>query len=225
VTSPARRSRRVWFAALAIAAGGVVLLIGAVFVPPGWWAPPTAVDGSRFEHDVAAEVSRVRPASEATWSMGIAEDALNAWLAHRLRRWVDHDEALAWPEGLANVQVHLGNDHAIELAARQSGIVWRVRFRATVEEETIAFTPEVAHAGLLRVPEVGLEWLLSLLPEGTITQEGVIRMPTVGSLGDGRRVALRGVESMAGVWVLRLETISSGEDGQKNQGDVFIEDD
>lgn len=225
MTSPARRNRRGWYGAIAVASGVVVLLVGTVFVPPGWWAPPTSSDGSRFEHDLAAEISRVRPANESLWSLGIAEEPLNAWLAHRLRRWVSHDEALAWPEGIANVQVHLRNENTIELAARQSGIVWRVRFRVSIEEESFAFAPEVAHAGLLRVPAVGLEWMLSLLPEGTLRNDGVIRIPREGALGDGRRVVVQAFESRAGVWVLRLETISSGEGSQNDQENVLIGDD
>jgi hypothetical protein len=204
----------------------VVLVIGALFLRPGWWAPPADTDANLFEQEVLAAIHRIRePDPAARWGMVIEEGAVNGWLATRLKRWVDHDETLAWPEGIHEVQVHLLGDSRLTLAARSGGIVWRVRLAASLEENAIAFVPESAHAGLVPVPGVGLEWILALLPEGSITDDGAIRIPNDAKLADGRRVVVRELQSGGGSWVVVLETIAFGEGGQKPPPDASIVDD
>jgi len=225
VSLPARQRRRGWYTALAIVSCVLVVALGALFIPPGWWAPSTAIDGSRFEQEVSSELSRIRPPEKATWAMAIGERELNAWLANRLQRWIEHDEALSWPEGLQQVQLHLRGDGVVEIGTQSGGIIWRVCLKATLEEQAIAFTPVSAHAGLVPVPATGLDWLLELLPEGSLDADGFVRVPNEGALADGRRVVLGSIKPRSGTWVLNLETVSPGEVSQQRPTDTSISND
>ena len=50
--------------------------------------------GEAFEQALAAELTKVRPAGEE-WAISIDPADINAWLATRLPKWIEHDPGLA----------------------------------------------------------------------------------------------------------------------------------
>ena len=83
--------------ALAILLGAAIAAFVLAAMPPV--ARPTLPDdaearGEAFERALAAALTKVRPAGEE-WAIAIDPADINAWLAIRLPKWIEHDLTLA----------------------------------------------------------------------------------------------------------------------------------
>src|SRR5574342_146169 len=99
-----RKLRRVILRALAavslcvlvlLVVGGLVLY-RLTSAAPAWWAPvdpsdPAAADSARaVENTVSTLSHKARPPGEpATWTLSLSPGQANAWLASRLRAWME----------------------------------------------------------------------------------------------------------------------------------------
>jgi len=121
-----RRVRR-WILRSAVAA--LILIITAVFAgimlartPPSWWriidanSKPVQEAAQRVENGAATQLTRIRksdpggagnPADSKPWTIKLTAADANAWLAARLRPWLESQEGAAfrWPADLDRVQV------------------------------------------------------------------------------------------------------------------------
>jgi hypothetical protein len=199
---------------------------------PGWWPgldptdPAVIAQAEQVERAFANQVSLVRQGADGThdaeWKVKIGADSANAWLAVRLRRWVE-GEGVAWPEGVEQIRAGFSGER-VALGMRLSGesgggVIWA------------EFTPEVradgsvwleAHGAWVGVQRVPWSWALSGMerelasyaPEAAGTLGAVLdgemalMVEPVVSLPDGRRVRvmeLAAVEDGVGV---RLRTES-----------------
>lgn len=140
-----------------IAAAAALLLLGAAAwwlagLTPAWYRPPdpnnaaTAQLGEAAEYRLVEEFQKIRPEDEV-WRLRIPEDAINAWLATRLPRWLAGQD-VQWPAHLGPPQVHI-TPAGIEVAIASDDFGGRIgRFRAgpaitgdrlTLESPTLGF--------------------------------------------------------------------------------------
>lgn len=208
---------------LSLAALGVVYFLSRR--PPSWWNPPIADEPSAlalaesFEQRFAGEVSRVRP-DEAPWAVRIGEDQLNAWLALRLPRWLEHAGAPAE----AMVQAHV-RDGAIELAVRPSptSAVGVVEATPTLRDGALSLTISRVGLGAIGLPGASADLIVATLesladvPDQDDTTHAALALlrgrnvPAQVDLGDGRRVELLDIELRRGEIIAQLRTLTRRE--------------
>ena len=186
----------------------LALAIGAGFwsarTPPPWFKPPAASEavkerGWTVERRLAEAFSKVRT-EEPIWAIRVEEADLNAWLADRLRPWVEHRGA--WPEEIGAVQVRLAKGRlalAVELVDLGSVAVLEAEPVASKDDGSVTLRWTSAGFGRLRLPwpdarvrdavlgrlvgDTGGQAELATLLEG-------ISLPGAFDLPDGRRVSL-----------------------------------
>lgn len=84
-------------------------------VPPRWYQPPDAHDAEAnelaalVEHRLAEEMHRIRD-DNAPWQLRIREEQINAWLATRMSRWLEHEHGMEWPSQLGTPQVRFDRE-------------------------------------------------------------------------------------------------------------------
>lgn len=178
----------------------VVIFVVAAFLPPTWWAPVDADDvaaknrAGDFEQKVTAAIHEIRSEPDP-WGFRFTEQQANEWLATRLPAWIEHDQALDWPVGIRQVQVHLSGRSEVEIAAYSgAGLIWRARFEPIIDESSCRFRPISAGIGRLPIPGLGVEGLVALIPDGALEPDGTIAVPREFELVDGREVRLLGLE-------------------------------
>ena len=121
-------SRRVVIVLLSIVL--VLVLVAGIgywlaSLTPTWYRPPTSSDpsvvqlGETAEYRLVEEFQKIRP-DESSWRLRIPEDAINAWLATRLRRWMS-GRGVQWPEGVGVPQARL-TSHGVTLAVPLAGL-------------------------------------------------------------------------------------------------------
>jgi len=113
-----RRLRELGPRRVAIAVGLLFIGVAALFAwrlaetPPEWFLERAAAAGDRATRPaaVAAEnraltvLSAQRQPGDL-WRLELSEDDANAWLAHRLRPWLDREYPGLWPERLRTIAV------------------------------------------------------------------------------------------------------------------------
>ncbi len=220
----------------------VMVVLHRAGTQPGWWPgldPADAgviAEAEKVERAFANQVSMVRTGTggaggsgDADWKVKVGSGSANAWLAVRLRAWVE-GEGVAWPEGVEQIRAGFAGDRvALGMRVRGGrgggGVVWA------------QFTPEVrrdgsvwlkAHGAWVGTQRVPWFWALSGMerelavhaPEAAGTLGAVLagEMPLmvepVVRLPDGRRVRvleLAAVEDGVGV-ALRTEGGREGRD-------------
>ncbi|MGA0172512.1 MAG: hypothetical protein ACO3NL_02565, partial [Phycisphaerales bacterium] len=139
----------------------LALAIGAGFwsarTPPTWFkpAPPSEAVKERgwtVERRLAEEFSKIRN-EEPVWAVRVTEGDLNAWLADRLRPWVEHRGA--WPEAIGATQVRLADGKvslAVELVDLGSVAVLEAEPVASPEDGSVTLRWTSAGFGRLRLP-------------------------------------------------------------------------
>jgi len=180
------RSARPLLLILSSAAVALLLLGGVAWIqtrrPPEWWTPPRPDDAAAtalaesLERRLTEEVSRVRH-DETPWAVRLTEGQLNAWLALRLPRWIDHAGEPSRVESQVNMV-----DGGIEIGVRPLG-----------EGQTDSQSP--ASIGVLRlIPELR-EGALVL----TVASAGLGRLSLpilTGASGAAREMAVATAESL-----------------------------
>ena len=207
----------------------IAFAVGAVLLPPWWWSPAHPDDvtastrASRFEQEVTSRVHTIRKGGEP-WGFRVTQDQVNAWLATRLPKWIEHDASLRWPEGITAVQVRFGEGE-IELGGRGSGPVWRARFAADLKDGACQLQPIGGGIGRVPIQGVILQGVAGMVPEGVLQENGTIAMPTELELVDGRRIQLVDFEFVDGALGVLLVTHPSGDTGQEAPRDASTGDD
>jgi len=145
-------------AALVIAAG---FAISATLTraAPGWWNTPRDDETARarataMENAAVSELYRARPRGtdgppaesaawmSETWSVGLLENDINAWLAARMPRWLEGRPGLPdWPPTMSQLQVRFDN------GAVRAGV--RVDTPDGPRFVTASFRPEIDDRGSL----------------------------------------------------------------------------
>lgn len=93
-----------------IGAAGVYIAWRLSWQQPAWYAPPNPKDArivtlaDDTEYQLLEQTQMVRPVDEA-WALRITQAQINAWLAARLPRWIEHDANMTWPEQIGTPQV------------------------------------------------------------------------------------------------------------------------
>jgi hypothetical protein len=206
----------------------VMVVLHRAGTAPGWWpgldptAPEVIAEAEKVERAFANQVSMVREgageSADADWKVKVGSGSANAWLAVRLRAWVE-SEGVVWPEGVEQIRAGFAGDRvALGMRVTGGGVVWA------------QFTPEVrrdgsvwlkAHGAWVGTQRVPWWWALDGMqrelakhaPEaaGTLGAvldgEAPLMVEPVVRLPDGRRVRvleLAAVEDGVGV-ALRTE--------------------
>ncbi|MGA0871715.1 MAG: hypothetical protein ACO3SJ_02455 [Phycisphaerales bacterium] len=186
----------------------LALAIGAGFwsarTPPTWFKPVPPSEavkerGWTVERRLAEEFSKIRN-EEPVWAVRVTEADLNAWLADRLRPWVEHRGA--WPEAIGATQVRLADGKvslAVELVDLGSVAVLEAEPVASPEDGSVTLRWTSAGFGRLRLPwpDAGVRSaVLDRLLAGEAGSAELsalldgLSLPGAFDLPDGRRVSL-----------------------------------
>jgi hypothetical protein len=141
------RSRwsRVIVVVVVLALCGVALVWRLSRVPPAWYAPPPATDpivvelADRAEYRLVQEAQKIREPDQDVWTLRIRQEQINAWLAARLRQWIEH-EGERWPQQLGTPQVSVTPD-ALSIALPLVG-------ESTTRYIVARIKPVIAHGKL-----------------------------------------------------------------------------
>ncbi len=210
----------------AIGLSVVVWVLGMVLLTrldntPAWWpgvdpgSPEVIAEAEKLERAFANQVSLVREPTDAEgadWRVRISQKSANAWLAVRLRSWVE-SEGGRWPSDIESVRVGFVG-RKVTLGARVAGaagssVLWVTLTPEVRQDGSVWLRAHGARVGGVPVPG---SWVLSglerevekhapgatesvslravLAGEAPLMVEPVVRLP------DGRRVRI--VELAAG---------------------------
>lgn len=186
----------------------LALAIGAGFwsarTPPTWFKPVPPSEavkerGWTVERRLAEEFSKIRN-EEPVWAVRVTEGDLNAWLADRLRPWVEHRGA--WPEAIGATQIRLADGKvslAVELVDLGGVAVLEAEPVASPEDGSVTLRWTSAGFGRLRLPwpDAGIRSaVLDRLLAGEAGSAELstlldgLSLPGGFDLPDGRRVSL-----------------------------------
>jgi len=161
--------RLIRMAVIVIAA---IIAIAAVlwwlsWMPPRWYQPPDAHDADAgelaalVEHRLAEELHNIRD-DGAPWQIRIRESHVNAWLATRMPRWLEHERGVEWPDRLGTPQVRFDPQRvSIAVPVRRSGSSTRdrshgrtftVTLEPTLDQSELRFALTGIRVGRLPVP-------------------------------------------------------------------------
>jgi hypothetical protein len=230
-----RRLLRLGLALLLLLAAGVAALWFLPRIEPAWYEPPDVQDeevielAGTVENRFVEELHLVRQ-EPAPWRLRIREQHVNAWLAVRLRAWVEHEREAQWPEQLHMVQVHFeeaGVNFAMDFREAGGRQVITARFVPAIEDGRLRIRLDQVLVGRIAISGDPLDFLLSFLgdqiaetadAEATSTLEQVRRLirgeetlPAQITLGDGRRVAIDEVLCKEGAIELTSRTQANAE--------------
>lgn len=189
-----------------------VLALGRAGSEPGWWpgldpvSSEVIAEAEKLERAFANQVSMMRePTDDADgssdWRVRIGSDSANAWLAVRLRAWIE-SEGVVWPEDVRQVRAGFDGDRvALGIRTERGGVVWAEFTPEVRRDGSVWLRAHGARVGRLRVPWGwaldGLERELAVYaPEAAGTLRAVLagREPLmiepVVRLPDGRRVRI-----------------------------------
>lgn len=196
---------------------------------PAWW-DVTAPDDSRAvlarstENNVIASMHQPQGQS---WTLTLDQPAVNAWIAERLPRWVNHGEGEdAWPQEITDLRMIFG-DGDILIAAQITGdrprIVGATLSPRLTESGELWLPASWIHVGSLELPGAAV---LARAADTEIVPASLREMPVfsqlVGALagdqpvldtaeirlGDGRRVRIREIHVQQGQATIRCETFA-----------------
>lgn len=134
-------------ALVAIVLAGI--LIGAwlwwgLHTPPSWYdvpdvtVPEVTALADRVELRVLEEATAERDA-DALWGVRITDEQVNAWLAAKLRPWLEHEGDVDWPAELGPPQMHFepkGINFAVEvLEGELAGRIVVLRLTPVIDAE------------------------------------------------------------------------------------------
>lgn len=226
--SRANHRRLTW--ALLIVAGLVTLLIGAGWFlsvqRPSWVveldakSPALQRLAADVENGLTTLITEPR-VLDKPWSMVLRQDAAGAWLASRLKPWVEHQFGNgAWPDAVRSVQCTIDNG-SMSLSflgpKGEHGRVFSVTFTPQVDADGRLWLKGLGfRAGLLPVPR---STVIAALTGASPTRDGPIAeisrvlsgdeawsRPLVVFLADGRRVRVLSLTCEEGLLIVRCVT-------------------
>ena len=199
-----------WWVAAALLAGAALAAFVLAAMPPAARAMlPVDPDvrGEAFEQALAAQLTKIRPAGEE-WAIAIDPADVNAWLATRLPKWIEHDDGLA----------ALSAARTVRLASVDGALIVEDSERAVDRGAAVLslpVTPRLDDGRHLRL-DIGLCRVGRLPVPGAATalaallRESLDRLaagPAQIRLADGRRVELREISCEPGRVALLFATL------------------
>ncbi|MDZ4829232.1 MAG: hypothetical protein SGJ09_03420 [Phycisphaerae bacterium] len=213
-----RCRRRIGWALLFVTALTVIAGV-ALLRTPSWWSPvaaenPAALEaGENFENACISESHRVRPENQP-WAVRVRDAEVNAWLATRLPKWVEHLGALR--PGAAQVRFTEGT---IELATEIAGLpsIASLRIAPVVANGAISLGRQRVAVGRFPLPvahSLVIAPLVRSLGGSDAPDELQLAIALLGGqaikaefeLADGRVVRVRDIEVHDGEMLLEFET-------------------
>lgn len=158
-------------------AGGALTLVGIALSQeaPAWWSaidardPEVLAAAQRVENGAATQLTKIRQQSDeiadgssAPWTVALKASDANAWLATRLGKWLESQEAEAdasgrkvafrWPRELGQVQVRFeGGVIGVGASVRSTGKAAADQSES-VQVLTASIRPELRTDGSLWMP-------------------------------------------------------------------------
>ena len=177
--------------------------------PQSWYDPPdfsqseVAKLADRAEYRLNEEFHKVRPLKN-TWRLRIQDEAMNAWLAGRLERWLTHDQQTEMPKEVHEPQVHVATD-GIWIAANididgNKPRPLAMQLWVWVDGGTVFVEPIAIRLGKIPIPMSFLDSIIEELNEKTQGIQAIV------PLMDDRRVEITSVELEDGALVLTCQT-------------------
>lgn len=192
---------------LALLLGATVAAVFLAAMPPV--TRPSLPDdaglrGEALERSLAAELTAIRPPGEE-WAIAIDPADINAWLATRLPKWIEHDPGLADLAPAVAIRIAaIDGALVIEDSARPSGApVVSLPLEPALESGRLRLGIGTARIGRLPVP--GSAAALAAFLSGSLDE---LASGNAGiRLSDGRRVELRAISCEPRRIALLLATV------------------
>jgi hypothetical protein len=193
-----------------------LLLAAAVLavLPPAQTAtlPPNPVArGEAFEQALAAALTKVRPAGEE-WAVAIDPADVNAWLATRLPKWIEHDPSLAEFADAAALRIaSTDGSLRVEEPIADGWLRLSLPIEVGIEAGGLRIGFGTARLGRLPIPGIGAALAESVESEldGLDLATRAPELP----LADGRVVEVREISCEDGRVALRLATLAAARSG------------
>lgn len=237
---PSRRTRLRLSIRRVIVAFLLLVLVLAVAVvlltrtAPTWYEPPDPADAQvveladKVEFRLLEEFQKIRSEPEP-WKLRVRQEHINAWLATKLRDWIDSQPDMHWPENLALPQVRFeptGISFAISVDSLGPSTVLVTRIEPRFEGEELLVTVDRFSMGRLNVPGEPVKRIGNLIDEYAADLasdepaaqlllrmlRGDERIDPVLDLADSRRVRLTNLELDHGSIVLTARTLGDDEE-------------
>ncbi len=195
-----------------------VLLAGAALA---WWPPSQRPRlpsdpvgrGEALEQAVAAAVTRVRASGSERWAVAVDTADLNAWLATRLPKWIEHDPGLAEFEPATRLRLGAVDGALVvetPVGPALLGLVGTLHLPVAVVERDGAASLgiSVGRAAVGRLPLPGIDRLDGLgdRARDAVARLGARREGLRFGLADGRSVEVHAIECAAGRVVVECST-------------------
>lgn len=197
---------------------------------PAWYRPPEPTDqqalalADQVEFRLLEEFQKVRPEPEP-WKLRVREEHINAWLATKLRDWIESRPDLHWPENIDLPQVRFEPDGislAVSIDAMGPAKIVVTRIRPRFEDGELFATVEQFSLGRLNIPGEPVQRIADLVDrhaadfagQEPVAQlllrmlRGEERIDPVLELADSRRVRLTDIQLDTGSLVLTAQTLS-----------------
>lgn len=206
-----------------LAVGAVITLAVLALVPPSErpTLPSDAIArGEALEQALVAAVTKVRDPAGETWAIAIDPSDINAWLATRLPKWIEHDPSLAPFERATTVRIS-ADDGALIVDApvgpEALGLVGTLRLPIALDDSPgakLIVDIGATRIGLLPVPFSDAGWEAA----GTLAEE-LARFEAQYPerrfrLADGRFVEVRAISCEDGRIKIRFATLPASASGR-----------
>ena len=209
-----------------IACGVLGILIAVLaFWTPDWFEPEMndpsrAALGEQVEFRLIEELQKIRSIDES-WRLRITDEAINAWLATRLKPWMNHHDA-AWPEDVSVPQIHFsrsGIDVGIAVDDLVGGLPLIMGFQPILDQGRFQLQPGWVRISHLPIPlaratlQSHLEDLLpdldGIMADLTSTLLNDAALQAEIPLVDGRMVEISGFRLDSGSMIIQAVTRAS----------------
>ena len=197
--------RRIRFA-LALIGGALLAIIALACLPPSQRAQ-LPLDGPAYKgahHSLAAAITKVRPAGEE-WAIAIDPADINAWLATRLPKWIEHDPTLADLTPITALRIASTTD-ALQVEQPYGPFIASLAFTPSIEDERIAVSIATPRIGRLPIPGLASELTIALQSHlAASSPHAIARF----RLADDRRIEVREISCKPGRIALLFATLPS----------------
>jgi hypothetical protein len=200
------------------------------WIAPAWYAPPAAHDAAaseladRVEYGLIQQAQKVREPQEETWTLRIRQDQINAWLATRLRKWIEH-EGGSWPARLGTPQVEIDGGAlsiAVPVLHNSSPRFIVARILPEIENQRLQLKLDRVALGRISLPGEPVANLLKLIgdasPRDTPQIENILgaleqrdAIDPRFRLSDGRRIELLKLRLGDGLIDITAKTLERSE--------------
>jgi len=213
---------RLGCAIVLVACGAIAALAVLALIPPA--ARPALpgdalARGEALEQALVAAVTKVRDPAGETWAIAIDPADVNAWLATRLPKWIEHDPSLA-PFARATTLRISAADGALIVDAPVGpevlGLVGTLRLPLALEDSPDArliVDIGAAHIGLLPVPVSDAGWEAAGVLSNELARFEAWYPERRFRLADGRCVAVRAISCEDGRIKIRFATLPAAASG------------